>query len=155
MTALLLVSVGPKLVAGLALPALGALWSANRKITPAWRRAAVLAVVAFAAALLARLLLVAPGHRVFYDEYEHLDLARNLAERGVYAATMGYVPGALTVDRLPLWPPLAHLHYAAVFLAGGYSESAVSASTSRYRAWRPWPPPRRVSPRSRAPWPRA
>ncbi|MDX6769912.1 MAG: hypothetical protein SF051_10290 [Elusimicrobiota bacterium] len=127
MTALLLVSVGPKLVAGLALPALGALWAGNGRATPAWRRAAALAGAAAAAALLARLLLVAPTHRVFYDEYEHLDLARNLAERGVYAATMGFVPGALTVDRLPLWPPLAHLHYAALFLVRGYSEGAVYA----------------------------
>lgn len=125
MTALLLVSVGPKLVAGLALPALGALWAGNGKATPAWRRAALLAAGAAAAGLLARLLLVAPTHRVFYDEYEHLDLARNLAERGVYAATMAYVPDALTVDRLPLWPPLAHLHYAALFLARGFSENAV------------------------------
>ena len=122
---MLLVSVGPKLVAGLACLALGALWTGRVKRTPGWRGAAVLATVAGLAALLARLYLVEPGHRVFYDEYEHLDLAWNLAERGVFAGTMANIPGELTVDRLPLWPPLAHLHYAVLFLIQGYSEQAV------------------------------
>lgn len=118
MTAALLVSVGPKLVAALALLALGAL-AARRRTPPG----AVFFL--FLAALAVRLALPERVHRVFYDEYEHLDLAWNLARDGVFSGTMALIPGVADVDILPLWPPLAHLHYAALFLARGFSESSV------------------------------
>lgn len=118
MAAFLLVSAGPKFVAALACAALGAL--AARRRAPGWP-----VFLLFLAAAAARLLLAPRTHRVFYDEYEHLDLAWNLASRGTFAGTMGWLPGTLTVDRLPLWPPLAHLHYAALYLARGFTEHAV------------------------------
>ncbi len=118
MTASLLVSFGPKAVAALALLSLGAL--AARRRSPG-----LLVLFLALAGLALRLFAVAPAHRVFYDEYEHLDLARNLAERGRFAGTMASIPGLLTVDRLALWPPLAHLHYAALFLLKGFSEHSV------------------------------
>jgi hypothetical protein len=118
LAAYLLVSAGPKLVAALACLALGLL--AARRRSPG-----LSVTLLFAAGLLARLLLAPKGHRVFYDEYEHLDLAWNLASRGVFAGTMAWIPERLNVDFAPLWPPLAHLHYAALFLARGFSESSI------------------------------
>lgn len=118
MAAFLLVSAGPKLVAALACLALGLL--AARRRSPGLSVALL-----FAAGLLARLLLAPKGPRVFYDEYEHLDLAWNLASRGVFAGTMASIPERLNVDFAPLWPPLAHLHYAALFLARGFSETSI------------------------------
>lgn len=93
----------------------------------ACRRAAAVCGAAAATALFVRLWLAPAGPRVFYDEYEHLDLAWNLASRGVFAGSMAWIPGELDVFRRPLWPPLAHLHYAALFLATGLGESGVWA----------------------------
>lgn len=118
MAAALLVSLGPKLVAALALLALGAL-AARRRSPPC----AVFFL--FLAALAVRLAWTERAHRVFYDEYEHLDLAWNLASGGVFSGTMALIPGVADLDILPLWPPLAHLHYAALFLARGFSEGSV------------------------------
>jgi hypothetical protein len=118
LTAYLLVGIGPKLVAVLAFMALGALAAKRRApSTPV--------LLLFLAGLAARLLLAPKGVRVFYDEYEHLDLAWNLASRGVFAGTMAWIPERLNVDFAPLWPPLAHLHYAALFLARGFSEISI------------------------------
>jgi hypothetical protein len=64
--------------------------------------------------------LAAPAaHRVFYDEFEHLDAARHLAASGAFAETLaGGWPG-WTVLTAPTWPGGHHAALAAVFFLFG------------------------------------
>ena len=66
-----------------------------------------------------------PGaYRVFDDEFEHLDAARHIASRGVYAVTVaGGLPG-LDVYGAPTWPAGHHAGLAAWMTVAGESARA-------------------------------
>lgn len=72
--------------------------------------------------LLAALALrLAPGgaHRVYYDEFEHLDIARRLAASGTFAETLvGGLEGHDVLAR-PTWPGGHHVALAAFVKLGG------------------------------------
>jgi hypothetical protein len=79
----------------------------------------LLAAVVFGAVALR---FAEPGiHRVYYDEFEHLDAARTLASTGRFAETLaGGLPG-WDVLAAPSWPGGHHAALAAVFRLLGSS----------------------------------
>ncbi|MEQ1919511.1 MAG: glycosyltransferase family 39 protein, partial [Elusimicrobiota bacterium] len=86
-----------------------------------------------AALLLAALTLrlaAGPAHRVYNDEFEHLDIAHQLAESGSFSVTLaGGLPGYDVLGR-PTWPGGHHVALAAVFKSFGGSESTAFAWSS-------------------------
>lgn len=79
--------------------------------------------------LLAALLLAAlglrlaagPAHRVYYDEFEHLDIAHHLAESGSFSVTLaGGLPGYDVLGR-STWPGGHHAALAVIFKIFGAS----------------------------------
>lgn len=65
------------------------------------------------------------AHRVFFDEYEHADIARNLARQGAFAVSEAAGPKLDALDA-PLWPGAAHQIFA---WAGPRWNAAASALT--------------------------
>lgn len=66
-------------------------------------------------------------HRVYDDEFEHLDAARTLAETGRFAETLiGGIPG-WDVLQAPTWPAGHHVALAAAFRVFGHSTSVAFA----------------------------
>lgn len=72
--------------------------------------------------------LARPGvHRVFYDEFEHLDAARHLAATGAFAETLvGGLP-SWDVLRAPTWPGGHHAALATVLRVFGPDARAAFA----------------------------
>lgn len=69
-----------------------------------------------------------PGRfRVFDDEFEHLDAARHVAARGLYAVTVAGGAPQLQVDAAPTWPAGHHAALAAWMIAAGDSTRAARA----------------------------
>ena len=78
-------------------------------------------------ALILRLAIMTPMHQVYYDEFEHLDIARNLARTGVFAETViGGLPGWDVLTR-PTWPAGHHVALAAVMRLCGSATSVAFA----------------------------
>jgi hypothetical protein len=78
-----------------------------------------------AAALLAGALLRcgrAPRHEVFYDEYEHADIAANVARTGHFAETLAGGPPDLSIYDLPSWPGAFHALLALPVRLGADAE---------------------------------
>lgn len=72
--------------------------------------------LSLAAFLLARSLHT-PGHRVFEDEFEHIDIAQNVLRMGTFGESLAAGrPGHEQLE-LPTWPGLHHAALAAAFLA--------------------------------------
>lgn len=93
---------------------------------------------ALAAVVLAGLALrLAAGHAplVYYDEFEHLDIARHLAASGTFAETLiGGLPGWDVLAR-PSWPAGHHVALAFILkLFGGGAAYAWSALLSSLTA---------------------
>ncbi len=106
----------------------GALARLRRKCTAngAW----LLAGVVLAA--LALRLAGGAAHRVYYDEFEHLDIARHLAASGTFARTLaGGLPGYDALGRSS-WPGGHHVALAAFLTVGGspFHWSALLSSLS-------------------------
>lgn len=98
-------------------------------------------LVALVLGALALRLALPPAHQVYYDEFEHLDIARHVAE-GVFAeTTAGGLPGWDVLAR-PTWPGGHHVALGAVLRATGggagaaFAWSAVlSALTALFLVW--------------------
>ncbi|MBI2789597.1 MAG: hypothetical protein HYX59_13040 [Elusimicrobia bacterium] len=95
---------------------------------PAWRRragdAGLLAAIALAALAAYPRLDATRAHRVYYDEFEHLDAARNLADHGRWGGTLlGGLPGRSLLTR-PTWPGGHHAELAAFWRVFGGREDA-------------------------------
>jgi len=95
---------------------------------PAWRRragdAGLLAAIALAVLAAYPRLDATRAHRVYYDELEHLDAARNLADHGRWGGTLlGGLPGRSLLTR-PTWPGGHHAELAVFWRVFGGSEDA-------------------------------
>ena len=107
----------------------GALARLGRRLTggTGWLLAAMML------AALALRLAPGPAHRVYYDEFEHLDIARRLASAGAFAGTLvGGLPGWDVLAR-PTWPGGHHVALAAFMRlsgAGAFLWSALLSSLS-------------------------
>lgn len=114
-------------------PALGRL---RRRLASARPRTA-LWLAALVLAALALRLAAGPAHRVYNDEFEHLDIARHLSQSGSFSTTLaGGLPGYDVLGR-PTWPGGHHVALAAVFKlfgAGAASAFAWSALLSALSA---------------------
>ncbi|MCR4296596.1 MAG: hypothetical protein NUW21_13765, partial [Elusimicrobia bacterium] len=76
-------------------------------------------LAALVLAALALRLAGGPAHRVYYDEFEHLDIARRLAASGTNALTLaGGLPGYDVLGRSS-WPGGHHVALAAFLKLGG------------------------------------
>lgn len=123
----LLASVYPVLLwlllaawAALLLPALGRLRGRLRPGTGLLLAAIVLGALIFR-------LASGPAHRVYNDEFEHLDIARHLASSGTFATTLaGGLDGYDVLGR-PTWPGGHHAGLAVAFLLFGASAETAFA----------------------------
>ncbi|PIR18906.1 MAG: hypothetical protein COV48_04940, partial [Elusimicrobia bacterium CG11_big_fil_rev_8_21_14_0_20_64_6] len=61
------------------------------------------------------------SHRVYYDEFEHLDIARHLAATGQFAETLAGGIVAYDVLSRPTWPGGHHTALAVIFKLFGAS----------------------------------
>ncbi|MBI3554063.1 MAG: glycosyltransferase family 39 protein [Elusimicrobia bacterium] len=101
----LLVSGYPAMLLAM-LGAWAAALAANAKeFRPHARSAALL----FAGALLIRLFLVPAAHQVYFDEFEHFNIAENLARLGRFAESLAGGRPDLDVLEVPTWPGLYHV----------------------------------------------
>lgn len=106
--------------ATLLLPALGRLRGRMRPGTGILLTAVVLGALVFR-------LASGPAHRVYDDEFEHLDIARHLASSGTFATTLaGGVAGYDVLGR-PTWPGGHHAALAAAFALFGASAATAFA----------------------------
>lgn len=87
------------------------------------RRAAWMALI-FAAALILRLGVFAPGHKVYFDEFLDQDVAANLAGDFSFGETLGAGLGRPPLLHLPSRPGTFHVMLAAVYRFTGLSEKA-------------------------------
>jgi len=90
---------------------------------PLWRRrlgdAGVLAAIVLAALAACPRLCQPRAHRVYYDEFEHLDAARNIADYGRWGETiLGGLPGRSLLAR-PTWPGGHHAELALIWRVFG------------------------------------
>ena len=97
--------------------ALGRLWRAVSG------KAAYLLATILAVGLTLRL-SAGPAHRVYYDEFEHLDIARNLAASGTFSTTLVGGLEGWDVRARPTWPGGHHVALAAAFKLFGSSARA-------------------------------
>lgn len=58
-----------------------------------------------------------PGHRVFEDEFEHIDIAQNVLRLGTFGESLAAGRPGLEQLELPTWPGLHHTALSAAFLA--------------------------------------
>lgn len=63
----------------------------------------------FSAALLIRMYAIPHTHYVFYDEYEHLAIARHMSEEKQFSRCDFYTGNSCMASQLPSWPPGYHL----------------------------------------------
>lgn len=111
---------------------LGLLLRARKEIREAFGplltpRAAAVAAALFAVSLAVRLCVYPRTHQVYFDEFEHLDIARNLARLGQFALSRASgLPGFDVLDAPP-WPGGFHAMLAVVFKLFGFSETAAYA----------------------------
>lgn len=116
--------------AALLLPALGRLRGRLRPGTGIVLTAIVLGALVFR-------LSSGPAHRVYNDEFEHLDIARHLAASGTFATTLAGGLADYDVLGRPTWPGGHHAALAAVFAlfgAGAATAFAWSAFLSALSA---------------------
>jgi len=95
----------------------------------------LLAALVFAA--LALRLAAGPAHRVYNDEFEHLDIARHLSESGTFSTTLAGGLAGYDVLGRPTWPGGHHAALAVVFRlfsAGAATAFAWSALLSSLSA---------------------
>ncbi len=94
------------------------------------RRLTASAAVALAALVLASLawrLAQPAAHRVFDDEFEHLDASRRVSEEGIYGVTTAGGLGDWSVYAAPTWPAGHHAALAAWMKAAGTDAAAARA----------------------------
>jgi hypothetical protein len=105
-------------------------WAAarlRRRLTAAKPATGVLVFTLVLGAAVLRLAVVSPAHQVYYDEFEHLDAARQLARTGIFAETVvGGLPSWDVLTR-PTWPAGHHAALAAVMTLAGSSASVAFA----------------------------
>jgi 4-amino-4-deoxy-L-arabinose transferase-like glycosyltransferase len=70
-----------------------------------------------------RLYLVPHTHYVFYDEYEHINIAKNLAETRQFSRCDSYLDNKCLSAFLPNWTPGYHFLLALIFKIFGISEA--------------------------------
>lgn len=104
----------------LLLPALGRLRARLRRGTGAWLAAIVLGALVFR-------LATGGAHRVYYDEFEHLDIARHLASSGTFATTLAGGLADYDVLGRPTWPGGHHAGLAMAFLLFGATAATAFA----------------------------
>lgn len=99
---------------------------------------AVRLLVALVFAALALRLAGGPAHRVYYDEFEHIDIARHLAASGAFAETLaGGLPGYDVLGRSS-WPGGHHVALAGFLTLGGSSflwSALLSSLTAVFVFW--------------------
>lgn len=88
------------------------------------RRQIVLLGLIFAAGALLRFFWVPHTHYVFYDEYEHLAVARNLLETSLFSRCDFYLDGKCLSSYLPQWLPAYHVLLSQFFHLFGAGERA-------------------------------
>lgn len=81
-------------------------------------------IVLFLLAFFVRWNIVPHRHYVFYDEYEHVNIAKNMAEEREFARCNLYLDGACLSSDLPQWTPGYHFLLASAFKVFGTSEAA-------------------------------
>ncbi|MDD5506345.1 MAG: glycosyltransferase family 39 protein [Candidatus Omnitrophica bacterium] len=77
----------------------------------------------FAASLLIRLFIAPHKHYVFYDEYEHVNIAKNMADDFKFARCNMYLGGKCLAYDLPQWGPGYHFLLSLAFGVFGTSET--------------------------------
>lgn len=96
------------------------------------------ALAAIVLAGLALRLAAGPGPLVYYDEFEHLDIARRLAATGAFAGTLvGGLPGWDVLSR-PTWPGGHHAALALFLKLGGGAflwSALLSSLTAAFVYW--------------------
>ncbi len=83
----------------------------------------VILALLFSLALFVRWGVVPHRHYVFYDEYEHINIAKNMAESRQFARCDLYLDGQCLSSNLPQWTPGYHFLLSLVFNVSGSSES--------------------------------
>lgn len=91
------------------------------------RREAWLGGAICAAALLVRLFVYPATHQVYFDEFEHLDIARNIARGAGWAESLAGGMKGFDILQAPIWPGGFHAMLAPVFALFGFSEGAAYA----------------------------
>jgi len=77
----------------------------------------------FVASLSVRLFIAPHKHYVFYDEYEHVNIARNMSNDFKFARCNLYLDGKCQVYDLPQWEPGYHFLLSLVFGVFGPHEA--------------------------------
>ena len=94
--------------------------AAGRRQTGCWLTVILLSALALR-------LAAGPAHRVYDDEFEHLDIAHHLAAAGTFSQTLvGGLEGYDVLGR-PTWPGGHHVALAALFKIFGGAESTAFA----------------------------
>lgn len=115
---------------------LGACWLAaapaafkrlTRRLDDAPSGTAAKLVAVTALALAARLWLVESGHRVYFDEFEHLDIARALAAGAGFVETLAGGLASWDAKSLPTWPGAHHAGLALALKLAGPSAAVAFA----------------------------
>jgi 4-amino-4-deoxy-L-arabinose transferase-like glycosyltransferase len=78
--------------------------------------------VLFLAGAIARLCVVPHQHYVYYDEYEHMNIAQNMAQTGAFSQCEFYLDGKCVIGKMPRWMPGYHFMLSRVFRIWGSSE---------------------------------
>ena len=126
MSALFVVKAYPAL-----LTAFAAAWAALmafsaprlRALLPPLTRPAAAVWAAALALLVARAALIAPAHRVFWDEIEHAHLAQNLSRLNGFAqSVIGGRPERDELRAAGHWPPLFHLIVGSWGRVAGFTD---------------------------------
>lgn len=79
--------------------------------------------VLFVVTLFLRLYVVPHQHYVFYDEYEHINVAKNMAEQRQFARCNLYLDGKCEALDFPQWTPGYHFLLSIIFNIFGPGES--------------------------------
>jgi len=87
------------------------------------RKSWAILIIVFILALFLRLFFIPHMHYVFYDEYEHINIAKNMSENKIFARCNFYLDGKCFEYDLPQWVPGYHFLLSLVFSLFGISES--------------------------------
>lgn len=79
-------------------------------------------LIIFIVGLLVRLYVVPHRHYVFYDEYEHINIAKNMAETKQFSYCNFYLDGKCLSSSLPQWTPGYYFLLSLFFGLFGVSE---------------------------------